>query len=446
MKAPRDDKQELQVRINTSRLTLRTAILVLGVVVAWGAPTGRSVAQPAPADALIAELIQEAIANNPEIAAARSERDAAQQRIAYAGALDDPMLEVDVINVPQDTLRLDREDMTMKVLGLSQKLPFPGKRDLRRAVAAANAESLDLAAEEVSNRIVRDLRVAYEELALNEESQRILGRVRAALEQLVVIARSRYDVGEAVQADVLDAQTELDRLQVEQHRLTREYAVLQSDIRRLLGRKAVEAPLAVTAPVLSPEPASKAELQALAIANRPQLLALQSVVARNSQSIALAQREYYPDFDLKLEYGQRERTPEGLPRDDLVSLTVSLNLPIWRKSRLAPQVAEARAMRAQAESMLVAQQFETWAELDTQLALAKQWRDTADLYQHSLLPQVRATSTSVLAAYRVGRVDFLTLRLAQMREFEIATGLVAAIANHNKAVAEVDLLVGRQVP
>jgi outer membrane protein TolC len=68
------------------------------------------------------------------------------------------------------------------------------------------------------------------------------------------------------------------------------------------------------------------------------------------------------------------------------------------------------------------------------------------LYQRTLLPQVRAALRSALAAYRVGRVDFLTLRQAQLREFEVSTDLAEAIANHNKALAEIDLLVGHGVP
>jgi len=96
------------------------------------------------------------------------------------------------------------------------------------------------------------------------------------------------------------------------------------------------------------------------------------------------QREYYPDFDLKLQYGQRDRAPDGMPRDDMVSLTVGLNLPIWRKSRLEPQVAEARAMRSQAQSMLAAQQLETRAALEEQRAIARQSRQSAELYQSTL--------------------------------------------------------------
>jgi outer membrane protein TolC len=349
-------------------------------------------------------------------------------------------------DIDNQAAALRREEMTMKMLGLGQKLPFPGKRDLRRAVATADAESIDRAVQETVNRVVRDVRFTFEELAFNAEAQRIILRTRAELEQLAAIASSRYDVGQAVQNDVLDAQTEIEQLGVRLLRLARDDAVLQSEMRRLLGRTDPAVPISIMAQQLAAGPELETGLVTLAMGSRPQLQALQALVDRNDKALDLAQREYYPDFDLKLQYGQRDRSPDGMPRDDMVSLIVGINLPIWRKSRLEPQVAEARAMRNQAQSMLAAQQLETRAALDAQLAQVRQWRATAELYQRTLLPQVRASVTSALAAYRVGRVDFLTLRQAQLREFEVSTDLAEAIANHNKALAEIDLLVGHGLP
>jgi outer membrane protein TolC len=248
----------------------------------------------------------------------------------------------------------------------------------------------------------------------------------------------------AVQNDVIDAQTELDRLQAQDLELEQEASTLQAEIRRLLGRPVDAAPVVAEAPALLPTPEPAAQLREAALANRPRLQALQAVVERNARTVDLMRREYYPDFDVRLLYGQRDRAPDGMPRDDMVSLTVGVNLPIWRKSRLEPQVAEARAMRSQADSMLAAERLETLAALDAQLANARQWRSTAALYRDTVLPEVNAAVTSALAAYRVGRVDFLTLRQAELRVLEVATALAEAIAQHNVAVAEIDLLTGRR--
>lgn len=415
--------------------------LIAGLALALGIAMANGTEGPTRNESQLAALVAEALANNPEIAAARNELDAAQQRVPAAGALDDPMMELGVVNVPLESHSLRREDMTMKMLGLGQRLPFPGKRGLRRAVAAADAESIELAAREISNRIARDVRVAYEELAFNEEAQRIVVSTRVALEQLAAIARSRYEVGQAAQNDVLDAHIELDRLGAELLRLAGENSALQSELRRLLGRSGPAPRIHAAAPQLAAGHEADAGDRP-DIENRPQLLALQALVERSTRSIDLAQRNYYPDFEVKLQYGQRDRALDGMARDDMVSLTVGFSLPIWRQARLEPQVAEARAMRRQAQSMLLAQRLETQAALDAELALVRQWRATAELYQSALLPQARASTASALAAYRVGRVEFLTLRQAQLREYEISTDLAMAVANHNKAIAEIDMLIG----
>ena len=46
------------------------------------------------------QTVAEALQNNPELQAAKREQEAAEQRIAPAGALDDPMLEAGFLNLP----------------------------------------------------------------------------------------------------------------------------------------------------------------------------------------------------------------------------------------------------------------------------------------------------------------------------------------------------------
>jgi cobalt-zinc-cadmium efflux system outer membrane protein len=251
-------------------------------------------------------------------------------------------------------------------------------------------------------------------------------------------------VGLVSQSDVLEAQTELAVLATERQELDRDERIVQSELRRLLGRPANSEPVTAPAARLAKAPAAAESAAATALASRPQLQGLRALIGRADKSVALAEREYYPDFEVGLQYGQRDRAPDGMPRDDMISLTVAVNLPIWRKSRLEPMVAEARSMRARAQQMLAQGELETRAQIDEQTATAAQWRSTADTYRESLLPQAQAAAESAFAAYRVGKVDFATLRQAQLRVFELSTRQAQAIAAHNAAVAEIDLLTGRQ--
>ncbi len=176
---------------------------------------------------------------------------------------------------------------------------------------------------------------------------------------------------------------------------------------------------------------------------RPQLLALQSMIARNQNMLDLARKEYYPDFDVRFSYGQRDAMPDGTRRSDMVSLTVGINLPVWRENKINPRIAEALAMREQTMSMYEAQRNEVTMKLRDQVASAEQNLRSARLYQNDVLPQAKLTVEAALAAYRVNRVDFFTLLDNQMTVLNYEIAYATAVVNYNKALAEIDLLTGR---
>ncbi|MEO9061434.1 MAG: TolC family protein [Nitrosospira sp.] len=396
--------------------------------------------------ALLTSLVGEALENNPEIQAARHERDAASQRIAPAAALDDPVLEAGVINAPLASSTFNREDMTMKMIGLSQRLPFPGKRGLREAVAAKDAEGVGYGYQETLNRVVRDVKITYFDLGFTLQRTRLVEKNKRILEDLLHIAEKHYGVGLGSQADALKAQTQVSRMLDELLKLAREQPTVEAELVRALGRNAIVAPPVPEAPQLREEALSLESLHATALAQRPQLLALQSIVSRNEKALELARKNYYPDFDIRLAYGQRDNMLDGSRRPDMVTLTVAVNLPVWRESKIAPRVAEALAKRDQAQSLYQAQRNEVAANLRQQVAQAEQNLQSARLYQTAILPQARLTVESAISAYQVNRVDFLTLLDSQMTVFNYEISLAAAMAAYNKALAEIDLLIGKPPP
>ena len=408
--------------------------------------TASAGARAAPAegsDPQLQELIAEAVRSNPEIRAASNERLAARHRVSPAGAFDDPMLEAGVINAPLASQTFRREDMTMKMLGLSQKFPFPGKRDLRQDVAAKDAESVAFGYQETVNRVVRDVKAAYFELAFVAESARLVEKNRQVLEQFLKISESRYSVGQGSQADVLKAQTQLSRMVDELIKLARERLAIEAELTRALGRGS-EAGASVPATLRLRDAVLQFELlRETALKERPQLLGLKSLIERSAKTLDLARKDYYPDFDVKLSYGQRDKTLDGMRRDDMVSFTVAINLPVWRETKRDPRVAEAIAMRNQAMDTYQAQQNEVSSKLRQQVASAEQSLKSARLYETGILPQARLAVESSLAAYRVNRVDFLTLLDNQMTVFNFEVGFATALSNYNKALAEIDLLTGK---
>jgi len=389
------------------------------------------------------DLIAEAVRNNPEIQASRKEQEAAEHRIAPAGTLDDPMLEAGLVSVPTDTFKLDREDMTMKMIGLSQRFPYPGKLRLRQDIASREAEAMAHGYREMVNRVVRETKIAYFDLALVLESIRLTEKNKGILEQFLKIVEGRYSVGQATQADVLKAQTQLSKMVEELLKMARERPMFEAELLRALGRKGnAPAPLPQS-PELREVRLAFDELHDEALRARPQLLALQTTVAKAEKSAELMRKDAYPDFDVRFSYGQRDRMPDGTRRPDMVNLVVAINLPVWRERKINPRISEAQAMREQALNMYEAQRNEIAMKLRQQIAAAEQNLRSARLYRNEILPQAQLTVEAALSAYRVNRADIMTLLDSQMNVYNFEIAHAAAVANYNKALAEIDLLVGK---
>jgi outer membrane protein TolC len=309
-------------------------------------------------------------------------------------------------------------------------------------VASADAESTAFGYEETVNRVLRDARITYVELVLVRQMRDIVIRNRATVTQFLGVAEARYAVGQGAQADVLKAQTRLTGMTDELLRIEREESTVQAELHRLLDESGAPMSIVPIAFDVVTHTLDPAALRGAAAKNRPQLRGLERMIDRADREVALMQREYYPDFDVRLTYGQREPALDGMSRGDMVSLTVAVNLPIWRRSRLEPQVAEARAMRDRTREMFRAQTAETLATLDAQVAVVEQSRRSRDLIDAGLLPQSRLAVESSLAAYRVGRVDFATLLDNQMVVYSYELERVRASASEAKALAEIGLLIG----
>ena len=166
--------------------------------------------EPVPRNRLVLqELIQEVLVRNPELAAARKQWEVATNRIAQARSLEDPTLSVQLWNIPQP-FKATQADNT--IFGLSQNLPFPGKRSLKGDVASRSAEMTEQAVRAKERELVARLKQAYYDLFLAQKAVQIHHQQVDLLRQFVEIANAKFRAGKGSQADFLKAQVELSLL------------------------------------------------------------------------------------------------------------------------------------------------------------------------------------------------------------------------------------------
>ena len=244
---------------------------------------------------MLPELIQGVLARNPELVAARKQWEAATNRITQARSLDDPILSIQLWNVPQP-FKATQADNT--IFGLSQNLPFPGKLGLKGEVASRSADMTEQAVHAKERELVARLKQAYYDLFLMQKTIQIHHEQVELLRQFFEIANTKFRAGKGSQADVLKAQVELSLLQqqlpvLEQRRKTAGAmlnTLLDRDPSLPLGLAQEPSPLPIDQPL--------DDLHRLALNDRPELKAAELDVQRSEQSRALAQRQYYPDFNV----------------------------------------------------------------------------------------------------------------------------------------------------
>ena len=156
----------------------------------------------------------------------------------------------------------------------------------------------------------------------------------------------------------------------------------------------------------------------------------------------LARKEIWPDLQVGVQYGWRsgEKGTEKMG-----SLMLGASIPVYARSRQLRMRDEAAAMRRMSEADVTAMRAETrgrMAELYADYMRAKNLRA---LYRTTVLPQAEATVTASFAAYRVGDVNLMTLLDNQMTVNRYRQELVMLDAEQGKAVAEMEMLLGREL-
>ena len=415
----------------------------LGVLLAAGALSAASNEQ-ALAELDVDRLVDEAVRNNPEILAARGKAQAAREKVPQAGALEDPMLGVGVTNLPTN-FSFEDDDMTQKEVSVTQKLPFPGKRGLARAMTEKDADAAEIEIAETRTRIVREVKTAYYELSHVYRTMEVTRRNQQTLEGLARIAEARYALGGGMQQELLAAQLEISRMLDELLMLDQNRIATEARLEGLLNREVTGSLGRPAAMRFNRVPLDTRRLQQAAVESNPGLMRMRKMIEARRKGVESAERDAFPDFEVRLSYGQRDDSPNGENRKDMVSGMVGVTIPIFYGSRQGPKIAEARAELHSTEARYTAMRNEVTAMVAGMTAMVQRLERQVDLYESGILPQARLQSQSTLSAYTVNRTEFAGLLESHIRLHRYELDYHQALTDYEKNLAILDAAVGERV-
>jgi len=390
----------------------------------------------------LTQLIEEGLSQNKEIKSLEAGVAGLKDEIPFAGSLDDLRLGFAILNLPTDTFSFDQEAMTQKQIFIAQKFPWFGKLDLRSQRATLRAVRQDAVLQARRLELARKIAISYYELGFIATSLRINKRLTDTVSQLLGVAETRYATGRGLQQDVLQAQVELSKLLDEKIRLERRRRTLEDQINGLLNRESFT-------PVQPPEELSYPDLQLnvknlqnKALKENPQLRVRQTKIDITAVEIQLAKKQYWPDMDIRLAYGQRDQDFTGRDLPNLVSGSVTMNIPLWQKKRQNSKLAATQKEHEAAINFYQNLMESLPYRVD---ALVTEIHDTQRnyrLFADALLLQADQWANSSLRAYEVGSLEFNTMIEAQIRLLRFELQAANYIFNIYQKRAELEEVLG----
>jgi len=399
-------------------------------------PAGRS-AEPSDAflgqaELSVKQLVAEVEARNPSLQAVSEAWRAATERCPQVVSLDDPMF---TAMMSPGGVGMDRGGGWM--VQASQKIPWAGKRALRGSAAEAEADVMQGDIGDTRLRLAEAARTAFYDYYLARRQLEVNASTRKLVTRFREIAWNKYQVGQATQQDVLQADVELASLESRRTELARDGEVAMARINTLLHRGADHPvpPPPAKVPLPDSLPAAEA-LQQAAVESRPDLFARQARIRAEEANLALACREYYPDVNLVARY-------DGfMPEDMRPQVGVDVNVPL-RNARRSAAVREASNRIAQRRAEYQDRLDQVRYEVQSGLSRASQSQRVVRLYEEKILPAAQRSLDSGLANYTSGKLDFLRLIDAQRQLNAQREMYYQAIAECHRRLAELERAVGQ---
>lgn len=416
------------------------AFLLLTILVGLNAP---SFAQGTPMD--VKQLISEALKNNPEIVAARKAWEAADTRIPQATSLDDPEFTYQAWSVPfSDPVNF--REANPNIFGIQQKLPFPGKLRLKGEIASEGAKMAEARYRAKEREVIARVKNAYAGLFMASKAIRIQSEHLELVKQILKITEIRYTVGRVPQQDVFKAQVAQSEVLNNLIAVEQERQVAEAGLTALLNRPSA-VPFPPPSELIPDTPAGEWRVEDLiqqALQLRPELKEMEAAIRGAEKTLDLADRNRkYPDFFLGWQYWY---APTGdVEHSYTVMATVTIPFSPWTINKHSKEVEEAGLTVAKSTAEYQAMKNMVFFEIRDAFAKLSATRQQLQLFRDALIPQTEQSFKAALAAYEVGKVEFIGLMEAARAIRDIRLGYNRALVDFEQRLADLERAVGRDL-
>ena len=393
------------------------------------------------------QLIQEAIKVSPKIKMLNAKLGIVSSRIAQGTNLPDPVLTLGLMNMPTNTFSFTQEPMTGKMIGLTQSIPFPGGLS-----AATNAKAVDtlIVNQEITdlkNEIRKDVSNLYYDIELTREKIKFTQMGKQLFEQISEVVKTKYEVSNASFQNLIQTQVQLTRLNDKLEKLYGEENSNSSMLNTLLQRDENSEILTNNIDSINHISLNLNSLVNEASSFRPYLKGIKLAEQKSKFQEAEAEYSYYPNFQLGVQYSQRDYSKlTGMDFTDFLSVVVGITLPLNYGGKNSSKVNEAKY-----QQMFYQEQYNSSIQtiqqsLNKIIAKLIELEKREAIISKTLLPQAEQSLSTALSDYHVNKIDFVNVVNAENEIINIKMDLAEIRTNYKKNVSELEFLIGTKLP
>jgi len=370
------------------------------------------------------QLQQMALANNPTLGQAKASVNAAAGRTRQAGLWPNP-----TIGYIGEEIRGGSFGGGQQGVFLQQNIVLGGKLGLDRKIFAEQGKQAEAEAEEQRLRVENGVRIAFYQALAAQQMVEVRHNLSVLANDAVKTTRQLFNVGQADQPDVLQAQVEADEAEMaaitEEQEHGRAWRVLAAAVGKPeLALTRLEGNLE-SLPNLDADQV----LQTI-VRDSPAVKIAGLGVARADAELSRARREVVPDLSVRAGYANNLEQLGSAPPKSVGSegfVEVGVNLHVFNRNQGNIEAAKANHERASLEVRRVSLVLRQFAAPVLQNYATS--RAIANGYKTRTIPTARRAYDLYLAKYHEGAAAYPQVLIAQRTLFELETKYIVAFEN-----------------
>jgi cobalt-zinc-cadmium efflux system outer membrane protein len=390
------------IRISPAVSVREISMRVIFLAPLLAAIPGAALAEPLS----FAAAIKRATRDAPSIRAGEAGVEAKRSASVAAGRLPDPTLNLGIDNFPVSgppAFSFTRDSMTMARIGVEQPFPNPAKRGAQRTRAQADIGVAEGSLAVETQNVRLETALAWIDLTYAKRRLAQLQRLDESLGELQATVSARLASGSARPSQALEPEQLRAAVNDRRSELAADVVRAQARLARFTGDP--DADVAGDPPMIAVDRTSLI----VGLPFLPQLTALDAGIRSAEAETGLVRAEKRPDWRVSASYGRRDPA-----YGNMVSVGVSIDLPLFAGRRQDPRVAARASEETQARLLRAAGEREIVAALDGDLADHAMHMQRLMNARNVLVPLAKRRAELDMASYAAGKLDLGSALLSSL--------------------------------